>query len=92
MVFSDETLANIAETDPDSIAAIESEFRYWGAMDVRYRGRTITSDGHGFAALSRVRLLEILTSRAIELGVRVEFETETDVGQRGRRCRPGRRR
>ncbi|WP_419933451.1 FAD-dependent monooxygenase [Candidatus Poriferisodalis sp.] len=79
VVFSDETLANIAETDPDSIAAIESEFRYWGAMDVRYRGRTITSDGHGFAALSRVRLLEILTSRAIELGVRVEFETEADV-------------
>lgn len=79
VVFSDETLANIAETDPDSIAAIESEFRYWGAMDVRYRGRSATSDGHGFAALSRVRLLEILTSRAIELGVRVEFETEADV-------------
>ncbi len=79
VVFSDETLANIAETDPDSIAAIESEFRYWGAMDVRYRGRTITSDGHGFAALSRVRLLEILTRRALELGVRVEFSTEADV-------------
>ncbi|MXY04136.1 MAG: bifunctional salicylyl-CoA 5-hydroxylase/oxidoreductase [Acidimicrobiales bacterium] len=79
VVFSDETLANIAETDPDSIAAIESEFRYWGAMDVRYRGRTITSDGHGFAALSRVRLLEILTSRALELGICVEFETEADV-------------
>ncbi|MXV86221.1 MAG: bifunctional salicylyl-CoA 5-hydroxylase/oxidoreductase [Acidimicrobiales bacterium] len=79
VVFSDETLTNIAETDPDSIAAIESEFRYWGAMDVRYRGRTITSDGHGFAALSRVRLLEILTSRALELGICVEFETEADV-------------
>jgi len=79
VVFSDETLANIAETDLDSIAAIESEFRYWGAMDVRYRGRTITSDGHGFAALSRVRLLEILTSRALELGICVEFETEADV-------------
>ena len=79
VVFSDETLANIAETDPGSIAAIESEFRYWGAMDVRYRGRTITSDGHGFAALSRVRLLEILTRRTLELGVRVEFSTEADV-------------
>ena len=80
VVFSDETLANIAESDPEAIAAIESEFRYWGAMDVRYRGRTITSDGHGFAALSRVRLLEILTRRAIELGVCVEFATEIDVG------------
>ena len=80
VVFSDETLANIAESDPESIAAIEAEFRHWSAMDVRYRGRTITSDGHGFAALARVRLLDILARRAIGLGVRVEFETEVDVG------------
>ena len=79
VVFSDETLANIAESDPDAIAAIESEFRHWGAMDVRYCGRTISSDGHGFAALARVRLLEILTCRATEVGVCVEFETEADV-------------
>ena len=79
VVFSDETLANIAESDPESIAAIESEFRYWSAMDVRYRDRTITSDGHGFAALARVRLLDILTQRATSLGVRVEFETDADI-------------
>ncbi|MXW95103.1 MAG: bifunctional salicylyl-CoA 5-hydroxylase/oxidoreductase [Acidimicrobiaceae bacterium] len=79
VVFSDETLANVAESDAESIAAIESEFRYWSAMDVRYRGRTITSDGHGFAALARVRLLDILTGRATDLGVKVEFETEADI-------------
>ncbi|WP_419551408.1 FAD-dependent monooxygenase [Candidatus Poriferisodalis sp.] len=79
VVFSDETLANIAESDSYAIAAIESEFRHWGAMDVYYRGRTISSDGHGFAAISRVRLLEILTCRATELGVCVKFETEADV-------------
>lgn len=76
VVFSDETLANIASADPESIAAIEAEFRYWSAMDVRRDGRSLTSDGHGFAALSRVRLLDVLSARAIDLGVDVRFECE----------------
>lgn len=79
VVFSDETLANIADSDPPSIAAIEAEFRYWSAMDVRYGSRSLTSDGHGFAALSRVRLLDILAERAIALGVDVRFETEATI-------------
>lgn len=78
VVFSDETLANIAEHDPESIRAIEQEFRHWSAMDVRVEGRSFTSDGHGFAALARVRLLGILAQRAIDLGVDVRFETEVD--------------
>ena len=76
VVFSDETLSNIADSDPQSISAIEAEFRYWSAMEMRYQGGSITSDGHGFAALSRQRLLDILSARAIELGVDVRFATE----------------
>lgn len=75
VVFSDETLSNIADADPPSFQAIEAEFRYWSAMDVRRSGQSITSDGHGFAALSRVRLLDILSQRALDVGVRIEFET-----------------
>ncbi len=75
VVFSDETLANIAHADPASIETIESQFRYWGEMEVRFKGRTFDTEGHGFAALSRAKLLEILTTRAIELGVDVRFES-----------------
>lgn len=81
VVFSDETLANIAEADPQSITAIEAEFRYWSAMEVRRSGQSVTSDGHGFAALARVRLLEILCERAINLGVDVRFETEVSLSE-----------
>lgn len=76
VVFSDETLDNIAAADEPSIKAIESAFRYWGAMDVRRGGRSVTSDGHGFAAISRVRLLDVLTDRAEALGVEVRFQAE----------------
>ncbi len=76
VVFSDETLANFADADPVSIAAIEAEMRYWTEMDTVAKGQTITSGGHGFAALSRLRLLQILGERAIDLGVEVNYLTE----------------
>ncbi len=76
VVFSDETLANFADGDPISIAAIEAEMRYWTQMDTVAKGQTITSDGHGFAALSRLRLLQILGKRALELGVEIRYLTE----------------
>ncbi len=78
VVFSDETLTNIAHADPDTIAAIQAEMRYWTDMDTVFRGRTITSGGHGFAALSRLRLLQILGARAQELGVDVNYETNVE--------------
>jgi anthraniloyl-CoA monooxygenase len=76
VVFSDETLSNIAGADAASITAIEDRFRYWGEMDIRFKGRTLSTEGHGFAALERKVLLEILTARAIELGIDVRFECD----------------
>lgn len=76
VVFSDETLANFADADPVSIAAIEEEMRYWSKMDTVAKGEVITSGGHGFAALSRLRLLQILGKRALDLGVVIRYLTE----------------
>ncbi len=76
VVFSDETLGGIEHADPAVYAAMEREFARWDDIDVHYRGRVVTSGGHGFAALSRRRLLEILQARCAELGVRVHFRTE----------------
>ncbi len=69
VVFSDETLANLRSADPEVFGRIEAEFVHWPIMDVVHRGRTLRSAGHGFAALSRKRLLSILGERAVELGV-----------------------
>src|SRR5258708_37673102 len=57
VVFSDETLGGIEHADPLIYAAMEREFARWDDIDVHYRGRVITSGGHGLAALSRQRLL-----------------------------------
>jgi anthraniloyl-CoA monooxygenase len=52
-------------------------FRHWGEIRVRHPdGVELVSGGHGFAAISRRALLEILTGRAIDLGVDLHFTTE----------------
>jgi anthraniloyl-CoA monooxygenase len=76
VVFSDETLGGIEHADPAVHAAMEAEFARWDDIDVHFAGQVITSGGHGFAAMSRRRLLEILQARCRELGVRVLFRTE----------------
>jgi anthraniloyl-CoA monooxygenase len=82
VVFSDETLGGIEHADPAVLAAMEAEFARWDDIDVHFRGETLTSGGHGFAAMSRKRLLEILQARCRELGVTVHFESEApDVAE-----------
>ncbi len=76
VVFSDATLENLAAADPESYAAIEERFHHWDDIDVHYRGEVLSSTGHGFAGLERRELLEILSDRALELGVDVRLEDE----------------
>jgi anthraniloyl-CoA monooxygenase len=76
VVFSDETLGGIEHADPEIHAAMQREFARWDDIDVHYLGQVVTSGGHGFAALSRRRLLEILQDRCAGLGVDLRFQTE----------------
>jgi anthraniloyl-CoA monooxygenase len=79
VVFSDETLGGIEHADAVIFSAMRREFARWDDIDVHFRGSTLTSGGHGFAAMSRKRLLAILQARCAELGVRVLFRTEADA-------------
>lgn len=76
VVFSDETLGQFEEADAESYRAITESFKYWQNIETFYRGERTLSQGHGFAALSRKKLLLILHQRCRELGVRLEFEHE----------------
>jgi anthraniloyl-CoA monooxygenase len=80
VVFSDETLGNFEAADPPSFARIRENFAYWTDIDTFHRGAKVTSTGHGFCGLARVKLLQILHERARELGVRVHFQQPvTDI-------------
>ena len=76
VVLSDETLGGIEHADPVVYAALRDEFVRWDDIDIVHRGERHTSGGHGFAALGRRRLLEILHDRCRALGVELRFSSE----------------
>ncbi len=82
VVLSDETLGGIEHADPEVFAAMQREFARWDDIDVHYHGTVLTSGGHGFAAMSRHRLLGILQRRCAALGVHAMYQTQApDVAQ-----------
>lgn len=76
VVLSDETLGGMENADPQVYEALQRDFVRWDAIDIVHRDSRHTSTGHGFAALGRGRLLEILHTRCQELGVDLRFRTE----------------
>ena len=74
VVFSDQTLGNLEQADPETTRQIVAAFNRWDDIDVHFKGRTITSSGHGFCGIGRKRLLNILQERCDELGVELAFE------------------
>jgi anthraniloyl-CoA monooxygenase len=84
VVFSNETMGNLEEADPETYREITKNFARWDDIDIHVKGERIRSGGHGFCGISRKQLLQILQERARGLGVRLEFQrefTETDVDE-----------
>ncbi len=73
VVFSDETLGGIEQADAAFFERLSENFAVWDDIDVHYHGRVLTSGGHGFAAISRQRLLAILRARCEEFGVTIHY-------------------
>jgi anthraniloyl-CoA monooxygenase len=76
VVFSDATIEQLGDADPETYAEIRANFAHWDDIDVHYQGEVLTSTGHGFSGLSRGTLLDILQRRARGLGVTLKFETD----------------
>ncbi|MCF3135393.1 bifunctional salicylyl-CoA 5-hydroxylase/oxidoreductase [Streptomyces olivochromogenes] len=76
VVLSDETLGGIEHADPTVYEALQRDFVRWDDIDIVHRNTGYTSGGHGFAALGRKRLLEILHGRCHDLGVELRFRSE----------------
>jgi anthraniloyl-CoA monooxygenase len=76
VVFSDATLGNLRNADPETYDEIARSFAHWDDIETHVHGEVVTSTGHGFSGLSRRRLLEILTRRAQALGVEIRHQSD----------------
>ena len=78
VVFSDATMNNMRQWDPETARAIEEAFNHWDDIELHFKDRVVRSGGHGFVGIGRKKLLNILQVRCEQLGVKLVFEQEID--------------
>jgi len=76
VVFSDQTLGHLQQSDPQTASEILGAFNHWDDIEVNIRGHKVRSGGHGFCGIGRKRLLNILQRRCEDLGVKLVFEAD----------------
>lgn len=78
VVFSDATMDNMRQWDPETAAEIQQAFNHWDDIELGFKGETIRSGGHGFVGIGRKKLLNILQDRCVQLGVKLVFEVDAE--------------
>jgi 2-polyprenyl-6-methoxyphenol hydroxylase-like FAD-dependent oxidoreductase len=69
VVFSDRALEFLREDDPETYAAIVPHMESWNDIAIVHRDERVVIDGIGFAAIGRLKLLQLLQARARSVGV-----------------------
>jgi 2-polyprenyl-6-methoxyphenol hydroxylase-like FAD-dependent oxidoreductase len=73
VVFSDRALEFLREDDPETFAAITPQMEAWNDVTLVHRNERIIIDGIGFAAIGRLKLLQLLQQRVRLVGVEPQF-------------------
>ncbi len=73
VVFSDRALEFLRADDPETFAAMAPQMQTWNDMTLVHRNERIVIDGIGFAAIGRLKLLQLLLARARSVGIEPEF-------------------
>ncbi|MBV8790547.1 MAG: FAD-dependent monooxygenase [Pseudolabrys sp.] len=74
VVFSDRALEFLKGDDPETYAAITPQMEKWNDITLVHRNERIAIDGIGFAAIGRLRLLQLLQERLRSVGITPQFE------------------
>ena len=74
VVFSDRALEFLRADDPETYAAITPHMESWSDMTLVIKNERVTIDGIGFAAIGRLKLLQLLQERTRSVGVSPEFD------------------
>jgi 2-polyprenyl-6-methoxyphenol hydroxylase-like FAD-dependent oxidoreductase len=73
VVFSDRALEFLRDDDPDTFAAIAPQMESWNDMTLVHKNERVVVDGIGFAAIGRLKLLQLLQGRARSVGIAPQF-------------------
>ena len=73
VVFSDRALEFLREDDPETFAAIASQMESWDDITLVHKNERVVIDGVGFAAIGRLKLLQLLQERVRSTGIEPVF-------------------
>lgn len=74
VVFSERALEFLRADDRETFDLITPQMQSWTDLTVVHRGERIVIDGIGFAAIGRLRLLQLLNQQLSRVSLTVEFE------------------
>ena len=86
VVFSDQTMEGFRDADESTYQSITNSFEHWDDIDIHIKGQVLKSTGHGFAGMSRVKMLLLMQDRCRELGIDMKFEHRIDNPEELRDC------
>jgi len=75
VVFSDRALEFLREDDAATFELITPQMETWTDLTLVHRATPVVIDGIGFAAIGRLKLLQLLQRQAASVGVFPSFET-----------------
>jgi 2-polyprenyl-6-methoxyphenol hydroxylase-like FAD-dependent oxidoreductase len=75
VVFSDRALEFLRADDPSTYDLITPQMESWTDLTVVHRGTPVVIDGIGFAAIGRLKLLQLLQQQLASVGVVPEYES-----------------
>ncbi len=73
VVFSDRALDFMREDDAETYVAIAPQMETWNDLTLVHRNGRVVIDGIGFAAIGRLKLLQLLQARARAVGADLQF-------------------
>jgi 2-polyprenyl-6-methoxyphenol hydroxylase-like FAD-dependent oxidoreductase len=85
VVFSDRALEFLREDDPETFAAIAPQMESWNDITLVHKNERIVIDGIGFAAIGRLKLLQLLQARVKSVDIEPQFgrvvKSLSDLGE-----------
>jgi anthraniloyl-CoA monooxygenase len=86
IVFSDQTFSFLEENDRPSFEQIIGNCEIWDNVDLVHKNQKVTIRGNKFSGIGRLKFLNILHERCLELGVELRFETNVENTEHYRDC------
>jgi 2-polyprenyl-6-methoxyphenol hydroxylase-like FAD-dependent oxidoreductase len=75
VVFSDRALEFLRGDDPQTYDLITPAMELWSDLTVVHRGAPVVIDGIGFAAIGRLKFLQLLQQQAARVGIQPRYRT-----------------